>query len=251
MNAAVCEFRSYRESVREALDSIGAHTVLAAQKHILIKPNLINASPHPVTTPPQCCEAIIDYIRNCSGADVVIGEGCGDASRETDDIFSELGYTELAARMGVALLDLNCAPMKKYTNPSCTVFPEIYLPETAFTHFIVSVPVLKAHTLAAVSGSRKNMMGFAPPRYYAGKYGVWKKAVFHANMQQSIIDLNTYRTPDLTVMDATVGLAEYHLGGPECSPPANKIFAGCDAGEVDRLAAQQLGLDWRTIGHIV
>ena len=55
------------------------------------------------------------------------------------------------------------------------------------------------------------LRGLAPPRHYSGRFGSWKKAVFHGDMQQSITDLVAYRRPDLTVMDASVGLADYHL----------------------------------------
>jgi len=51
---------------------------------------LTNASPHPVTTPAACCEAVIESIRSCSAAEVIIAEGCGDASLETDEIFDLL-----------------------------------------------------------------------------------------------------------------------------------------------------------------
>ena len=94
------------------------------------------------------------------------------------------------------------------------------------------------------------MMGLAPPKYYSGRYGTWKKAVFHERMQQSVIDLNRYRSPDLTVMDATIGLPEFHLGGRQSDPPVNKILAGFEPVELDRKAAELLQLDWREIGHL-
>ena len=97
--------------------------------------------------------------------------------------------------MVLRLVDLNDAPVKLVKNPACPVFPEMYLPEIAFSHYIISVPVLKVHSLAKMTGTLKNMMGFAPPKYYSGRYGSWKKAVFHQKMQQSIIDLNSYVVP--------------------------------------------------------
>ncbi len=251
MSTATVDFISYGESVAAAFDKIGARERLTKESSILIKPNLVNASPHPVTTPADCCKAIIEYVRSCSNADIVIAEGTGDASRETNQIFDLLGYGKLAKSHGIRLLDLNVEPLRKLTNPDCSVFPEIYLPEIAFTHYIISVPVLKAHSLATITGTLKNMMGFAPPEYYAGGYGGWKKALFHANMQQAIIDLNRYRTPDLSLMDASVGLAEFHLGGRHCRPPAGKIIAGFDPMEVDRNAATLLDLDWEKIPHLL
>jgi hypothetical protein len=45
-------------------------------------------------------------------------------------------------------------------------------------------------------------------------------------------------------------MAEFHLGGAHCDPPVNKLIAGYNPWEVDRKAAELLGLDWRRIGHI-
>ncbi len=70
-------------------------------------------------------------------------------------------------------------------------------------------------------------------------------------MHASIIELNRYVTPDLTVLDGRIGLAEYHLGGPECDPPVRVLLGGFDPVAVDRRAAGVLGLDWRRIGHLM
>ena len=163
MCVATIGFTSYRESIPEALDALGAGEVLAKQTAILIKPNLVNASPPPVTTPAACCEAVVEYVKARSPAELMIGEGCGDSVLETDEVFDRLGYREMAARVGVPLLDLNYAPLRKLTNPDCPVFPEMYLPEIAFTHFIISVPVLKAHSLAVITGTLKNMPPVSSP----------------------------------------------------------------------------------------
>ena len=250
MSVVAVDFYSYDESIPEALDRLDVKKILAMQAAILIKPNLVNASPHPVTTHVDSCETIVQYIQAYSDAEIVIGEGCGDSVLETDEVFRRRGYTKLAQKYGIELIDLNKAPLKHLKNQDCPVFPEMYLPEIAFTHFIISVPVLKAHSLAEITGTLKNLMGFAPPKYYSGRFGTWKKAVFHREMQQSIIDLNHYRHPDLTVIDASIGLADFHLGGPHCSPPIKKILAGFNPVEIDREAAGLLDMDWRRIPHL-
>ncbi len=251
MDAAIVEFTSYPESVRIALDEINAHEILAQQSAILIKPNLVNSSPHPVTTSVECCSAVIQYVQSCSKAAIVIAEGCGDNTCETDEIFKKLGYTDMANHLRVQLIDLNQAPLRELKNTDSSLFPKMYLPEIAFSHFIFSLPVLKAHTLATITGTRKNMMGFAPPKYFSGKSGVWKKAAFHAHIHKAITELNRYRSPDLSLLDASIGLAEHHLGGPPCSPPANKIIASFNPVEVDRHAAQMLGCNWKKIPHLL
>lgn len=249
-DTAQIDFTSYEESVPEALDAIGAADVLRRQTAVLIKPNLINASPFPITTPAECVEAVIRYVRSCSEASIVVGEGCGDSKLETPEVFQRLGYVELARRLAVELVDLNYAPLVELQDPDRPVFKKMFLPEIATTHYLISVPVLKAHSFSQLTGTLKNMIGLAPPKHYSGRFGSWKKAVFHGKMHQSIVDLNKYRTPDLSLMDATVGMPDYHLGGAHCDPPLNKLIAGLDPLEVDRRSAELLGLKWQKIEHL-
>ncbi|MCI5207535.1 MAG: DUF362 domain-containing protein, partial [Candidatus Electrothrix sp. ATG2] len=76
------------------------------------------------------------------------------------------------------------------------------------------------------------------------------KAAFHERVHEAVADLNRYRSPDFTVLDATVGMAEAHLWGPPCDPPVNKLVAGFDSVAIDSYGAALLGKDWRKIGHI-
>lgn len=245
----VVPFVDYARSVAEALERAGAGPVLARQKAVLVKPNLVESLPPPITTPVECVEAVISYVRSVSSAEIVVAEGCGAASHDTGRCFRDQGYERMAKRLGIRLVDLNNEPTVVLRNPECRVFPEFHMPRIAVTHFIISVPVLKAHSLAIITGTMKNMMGFAPPAHYQ-QGGHWKKSAFHARMHESIVDLVRHRAPDLSLMDARVGMPEYHLGGRECDPPVGKLVAGFDPVEVDRVSAGLLGLDWRKIPHL-
>lgn len=243
------EFVSYTESVPAILEKIFVGELLKDQETILLKPNLVNASPFPVTTHPQLVGEVVKYAGKHSSARLIIAEGCGDSVMDTREVFESLGYNDLAKKMDVELLDLNHAPLVRVENKENEIFPEMFLPEIAFESFIISLPVLKAHSLAAITGTLKNMMGFAPPKYYSGG-GSWKKASFHAKMQQSVRELNSYLVPDFTLMDASVGLSQYHLGGPACDPPVKSLLAGYDPFELDQAGARLLGLDPGRIAHI-
>jgi len=243
------EFISYRDTVPAVLDALGAADVLRRQACVLLKPNLVMASAPPVTTPVACIEALIDYVRGCSLARIIVAEGCGAADYDTAHCFDVLGYTAMADRLDVQLLDLNTAPTVALNNAKGRVFPVFHLPRIATEAYIVSVPVLKAHSLSEITGTLKNMMGFAPPRHYQ-KGGHWKKSAFHARLHEAIVELNRYCTPDLTLLDATVGLRDYHLGGATCVPPIGKLLASFDPVAIDRRAAALLGRDWRTIAHL-
>lgn len=250
MPIATIEFESYEKSVPEVMDQAGAPDVIDVSRPVLLKPNCINTSAPPITTSPDLCEAVVLYLRSLGVQNIVIAEGAGDMVLETGEIFESLGYVALSRRLDVPLIDLNSASLIRLEKPECRVFPEMYLPEILFTHTVISLPALKRHSLAGVTLAMKNMIGVAPPEHYSGRHGSWKKAVFHGDMHQSIRDLNAYRAPDFSLIDATRGMAEFHLGGAELSPPPNKLMAGANAKELDREACALLHVDWRNIPHL-
>lgn len=242
-------FTSFAATVPQAVHAVLDANLLSRQRRILIKPNLVNNQQPPVTLPVECAEALIIALKELSSAQIVIAEGAGDRNLETEQIFHQLGYRELAARYGVELLDLNHAPLVKLENPGCRIFPEMWLPEIIFDAFLISVPVLKAHSLAEVTISMKNLVGCAPPSHYQVGQS-WKKSAFHTHMQQSIFELNFYRKPDFCLVDASIGLAEFHLGGAICNPPVRKIITGHDPVAVDAAGTCLLGRNWREVDHI-
>lgn len=247
----VLTFTRMMETIEKAFDLLDLERVVQNHPRIMIKPNLVNASPHPVTTAPGFTKKVILALqkRHPKG-EIIIAEGTGDATLDTHSVFHQLGYDRIAQELEIPLVDINKEEPILLENPDCTVFPKFYLPRIATSHFIVSLPVLKAHSLAGFTGTIKNMMGFAPPKYYGGRFGTWKKAVFHGKMQESLLDLQQYILPHFTVMDASIGLPDFHLGGRHCSPPLNRILAGFDAHDLDRTASALLNLDWKTIPYL-
>lgn len=237
-------------AVSALLVRAGLARALAGQKRIVLKPNLVEAAGPPITTPVELTAAVVDYLQTtCPGAQLIIAEGCGSKTYETDHCFHKLGYAALASDRGVELVDLNHAALSRRRNPACRRWPEMYLPELLFDSFLISLPVLKAHTLAGVTLTLKNMMGAAPPAHYQ-QGGHWKKAAFHHDIQAAVADLNRYRSPDFTLLDATVGLSQSHLGGPPCNPPPGLLAASFDPVAIDAYGCRLLGRDWRDIGHI-
>jgi uncharacterized protein (DUF362 family) len=243
------EFISFENTIPLLLDGIGAADALSGQSCILIKPNLVNLSPPPVTLPVDAARAIINYIGNHSSAKIIIGEGTGEPDITTWDVFRKHGYEELASETGVELVDMNDAELIELSNPECTVFPTFMMPKIIMESFVISAATLKAHSLARVTLSMKNMIGVAPPTHYQ-RGGYWRKSAFHHQMQTSIFDLNRYRKPDLAFIDGSLGLADHHLGGPACDPPVKTLVAGFDPVKVDAYGSELLGIPWQQVGHI-
>lgn len=249
-NVFAIKFESWKRSLPRLLDAAGAAKVFSKNTRILIKPNLVEALEPPITTPVELVSGLIQYIKErTSGAEIIVGEGSGSREYETQHAFNELGYTSMALEKEVRLVDLNKEPLVRLSRPDCKRWPEFYLPKIILDSFLVSVPVLKAHTLSSVTLTMKNLIGCAPPGYYQ-QGGFWKKASFHNQIHEAILDLNRYRTPDFTVLDATVGMAQAHLYGPTCDPPPNLLIAGSDPVAVDAYGAEILNHNWRSVGHI-
>lgn len=243
------EYISYAESVPRALEAVGAAALLARESCVLIKPNLVNSSPPPVTFPAEAVEAIVRFVRSSSGARIIIAEGSGDPGLSTSEAFTIHGYDRLAEEYGVELIDLNDVPLVRREKPRCRVFPHIFLPSLLWESFVISAAVLKAHSLAAATLTMKNMVGCAPPVHYQ-QGGYWRKGAFHAKMDEAVADLNRYRRPDLCLIDAAIGMTGNHLNGRLCNPPVGKIVSGTDPVAVDAAGAALLGIHWRDVGHL-
>lgn len=245
----VTKSASFDLDLPRLLDAARLDRAVAHVENILIKPNLVEAVPPPVTTPVELVTLLVDYLQGITDAKIMIGEGTGALHYDTWHPFEELGYMALAEEKGIELVDLNTEACREISIKRCRRWPVMFLPEIALDSFLISVPVLKVHTLAGVTLTMKNMMGLAPPAHY--RHGQsWKKSAFHQGIQEAIADLNRYRAPDFTLLDATVGMAEAHLYGLHCRPPVGIVAAGHDPVAMDAYGASLLGRDWRDIGHI-
>lgn len=246
----VNDFESWNTSVPELLKTCDLIESTQGYEIILIKPNLVEAVAPPVTTPVELIREIVNYLQaECPEKKIIIAEGTGAKEYDTHYCFEQLGYTELASETGVELIDLNHEEITRKSNVRCSRWPEMHLPKRLDEVFLFSVPVLKAHSLAEVTLTMKNMMGCPPPSHYQ-QGGYWKKSSFHHDIHRAIFDLNCYRKPDYTLLDATVGMAESHLWGATCSPPVNLLIAGKDPVAMDAYGATLLGKNWQTIDYI-
>ncbi len=246
----VCNFKNWRDTVWNMLEMAELISALKGHKRVIIKPNLVSSQPPPITTPVEIIESIVEYIQiKLPGIKIMAGEGSGSVSETTMTIFEKLGYLSMAMRKNIELIDLNDAPLVHLKNESCHKWSEMFLPRVVMDSFLISVPVLKAHSLAGVTLTMKNMIGVCPPACYQSGSN-WKKSAFHNRVHHAVFDLNQYRSPDFSLIDATVGMKAAHMWGPVCDPKPNLIIAGYDPVAVDAYAAGVIRKKWEEIGHI-
>ncbi len=236
-DVARIRFTDYRTSVARALDAIGAAAKLPREGLIIVKPNLTNADPPPVTTPVATAKAVVEYIRAHAGAEVAIGEGCGKG--KTIDTFRANGYEDLARRLGLRLIDFNTEPSVVSRREQAMVFREMHMPAVAMDAFIVSLPILKDHSFTATTIAMKNMFGLPPAPHYRGG---WNKSRLHRpSSDQSVFDVCLHKKPDLCVVDAVTALTGMHLAGTP--KRLNLILASLDPVAVDAVGSRLLGHD--------
>lgn len=245
----IAELDNYKETLPGLLDKLGCGEVFAGQQKIILKPNLVGPFEPPITTDIRLIEALIEYIQSYTYAKIILAEGSGEC--ETPKSFAKLGYDKLPHKYDIELVDLDSLPIVKLTNEDALLYKEIFLPEDILDGFLISVPVLKDHTLTKVSLGIKNLIGMLPASKYSGFWSYRKSEVHRHDCDKAVVDINSYRPIDMVIIDGAIGQTGGHLAsGIICDPPINKIIASFDPLEADIEGARLLGHDWEGIRHL-
>ena len=211
------------------------------QSKIVLKPNLIIDEPPPTTTPYETVEALVRYYQEM-GYNTVIAEGSGWCN--TFDAFKKLGYLKLTDKHGVKLVDLNNDKYIVKKNPEALSLKQFEFPLTFKDSYLISVPILKEHSITKVTLSLKNMLGAT----LGEKARFAKKGRFHERLDESIVDINLYLRPNLAVIDGRIA----GIGGEIGADPKQlgiMIFSE-DLVAADAVGASYLGKSPLSISHL-
>ncbi|MEM1574490.1 MAG: DUF362 domain-containing protein [Nitrososphaerota archaeon] len=211
------------------------------ERKIIIKPNLIIDKPPPTTTPYETIEVLTKYyIEN--NYEVIIAEGSGWV--DTFQAYKKLGYFKISEKYGVRLIDLNNDNFEILENPNALFLKKFEIPLTLKNSFIISVPILKEHSITGITLSLKNMLGAT----LGEKATIAKKGRFHKKLNESIIDINLYLKPKLAIIDGRIA----GIGGELRAIPKelNVIILSNDLVAADAVGASYLGKNPLDIKHI-
>lgn len=252
------------KAVEEAIDLLGGiEKVTEGKNRIMLKPNLISHQPGP-TTNPEVVEKIVQLMQ-AVGKDVFIGEGTATAdgfnridgedyrSKNRDllksmqqNVFDVLGYTQLAERYSIDLINLHLGEMKTVPVPDGLVFKELVLNKAMLdADMVCSVPMLKTHALSAVTLGMKNLFGIIPGSIYGSVRGhVHDLAmkVERSGTNSVIMDLFRTVTPGLVVIDGSVAMEGM---GPLSGQlvQMDVIIAGTNAVATDMIGSVLMGFN--------
>lgn len=203
-----------------------------------IKPNLVVSRPaeEGATTHPEIVEGIICYLQANGIRNIIILEGSwvGDS---TQSAFRNCGYTALAEKYGVELLDTKRDKVVKVKGKDIL----FSVCESALNlDYLINVPVLKGHCQTGMTCCMKNLKGCIPDS---------EKRRFHTiGLDKPIALLNTVLRPALHIVDSVCGDLSFEEGGNPVT--ANRILLGFDPVLLDSYGAGLMGFQPDEIGYL-
>ena len=206
--------------------------------NVVIKPNLVVSRPADdgATTHPEIVEGIVRYLKDHGVGSITIAEGSwvGDS---TERAFKNCGYSSLAKKYGVTLIDTKKDRVVKKTLHGL----EIGVCESLVTaDYFINVPVLKGHCQTRMTCCLKNLKGCIPDS---------EKRRFHTiGLHKPIAVLASLLKPDLHIIDGICGDLSFEEGGTPI--PSNRILLGFDPVLLDSYGARLMGYQPDAIEHL-
>lgn len=232
--------KNLSEMAYTLMEDAGVGERLPKTGTVVIKPNLLMAdkAENGATTHPEIVEGILQYLRDAGVREILIAEGAWvGEGRSTKQAFDFCGFTALARKYGVPILDTKTdETVAKTVNGSrylvCkTVYEAAYL---------INVPVLKGHCQTKLTCALKNMKGCIPDS---------EKRRYHtAGLHRPIAELSEILYPNLTVVDSICGDLTFEEGGNPVQ--TDRILLGFDPLLVDSYCARLIGYDPDEIGYL-
>lgn len=148
--------------LREALEWIDWRSIIPPDSKVYIKANLTAVEHIPgVTTTPVLIDAVLSILKERSGSLFVCESDKGYQGTTADQAFKGHGLEEIAAKHDAVLLNLSKAPKTRVSETVNGVKVEIDLPVQLLEDdaVVISMPVLKTHSLTEVSAGLKNLYG--------------------------------------------------------------------------------------------
>jgi uncharacterized protein (DUF362 family) len=249
-------------AVEQAIDLLGGiRSVTRGKERIFVKPNLVGPSPT-YTTKPVVVETIARLMRQ-AGKDVRIGEASASGpglaytpgefevtsnrellSRMQQGVFDKLGYTELAKKLKLPLVNLHVGDLRQMKVPGGFVFQEVSLhPELADAELLCSVPMMKTHILAGVTLGLKNLIGAYPGQAYKSlRYTVHDEGakVEPSAAAATVVDMARVNKMGLVVIDGSEAMEG---NGPSAGTAfrMDVIVAGTNPLATDMVASAVMG----------
>lgn len=232
------------KTLREGIELLGGFGVLKSP--VIMKPNIcagVDKTGFAVTDV-NVVEALVNLVveedRNLS---IKIVESDSE-SKFADEAFEKFGYKSLEETLRNSGFDVSLVNLSR--SPTISVkldglyFKNPELPNVITEpRYFISIAVAKTHPLTLVTGTLKNLFGLLPRK---------DQSFYHAKINEVIVDLNRLVRPDLSIVDARVGLEGWE--GPK-TRRLNTFILGKKPACVDAAMARVMGFKPGNVRHLV
>ncbi len=233
-----------RTALARLLDRIGGvEAVVSPGDRVLLKPNLVVDQPYTtgVTTNPTVVMAMADLCRAAGAKEVIVAEGSA-VGADTGAVLRKLGFYDRAETHACRIVNFHQDTYTHVVNPLGKNIKRIRMPRTWLeADVVINLPCMKTHDALGATLGLKNMKGVIHPQ---------DKKRFHKwGLEQCIVDLAHLTLPELTVMDATIGLEG---DGPVVGDPVGLglLLASKDTVALDRICLEIMGFDRDEVGYV-
>jgi uncharacterized protein (DUF362 family) len=216
---------------------------LRGKKKIYVKPNMSHPEYVPgVVTCPQLLGELVGLLRD-GNSEVIVGESNG-FNYPCNSAFEKTGIEAAVKRAGGSVINLSEDKVVKVKFPDAvTPLKELLLPKTVLdADAVVDLPLMKTHEFTMYSGAIKNLFGCVPSN---------RRIYLHPYLPEVFYRLYTICKPQLTVMDARIGIEG---NGPTKGNPVKMdlMLTSNDALAIDITAAKIMKLSWEQtyLGYI-
>jgi len=229
----------YAEVVPQLVRLAEADDIIGAGESILIKPNL-HMEQHWTsggTVNPGLVGALIEWAKERGAGRIMVADGPYMGHSRPERVFTETGMAELVEAQGAEWAAMPRGAYRSFDNASEHLPPRLEISELVFEFDrLINVAVMKTHLDCQVTLGMKNLKGCISNA---------NKGAFHyevPDINRAIVALNRLMTPDLTIVDGTLGMEGI---GPATGTVANfgHIFAGRHTPSVDVIAASAMGFE--------
>jgi uncharacterized protein (DUF362 family) len=270
-------------NVWKALQSIEEDIGLDGVQTILIKPNFTSVTRQSAATHVDATRAVLDFLRQRTSAQIIIGEGSGSFLGSTKLGFKNFGYLTLGEQYDLKLIDLNSDEPVTTEIFDYKLRPlTIRLAKTAVAaDYRISISPPKTHDCVVVTAALKNMVMGSVVRKgnravnklfaigqrlrqsssvpFSGKMATWLGHLsgddkMKVHQGHAVMNLNLYKMarvvpPQLSVIDGFQGMEGE---GPADGEPVDLgiAIASTDFVAADSLAAALMGFEPKEIGYL-
>jgi len=242
---AIVECSNYlnvKKSIEKCIKLVGGlKRIINPDNKVLLKPNLINPIPpeKAATTYPLFVKAIGELVKDI-GCEIWIGDSSfGSDPQNTENTFKVSGMVDITEELDAKLINFHRDRQVRIKIPKGKVLREVVLAESVVkADAIINIPKLKTHGMTFFTGAVKNLYGCLPTEW---KTVVHRKAGQREQFCQALLDVYSVIKPELTIMDAVVGMEGEK--GPCYGKPKKigLIIASEDGIAVDSVACEIVG----------